>query len=112
MKQTIKQRTVFKEKITKIFINGEDTMAVLNMNQFEGHTGSAVHGVFVTAGRAETAVATERNKLKLTAVRTAIHGTTKRGITTINHFIDIFHLRISGMKSIFYFFIMVEKDSL
>ena len=112
MKQTIKQRTVFKEKITKIFINGEDTMAVLNMNQFKGHTGSAVHGVFVTAGRAETAVATKRNKLKLTAVRTAIHGTAKRWITTSNHFIDIFHLRISGMKSIFYFFIMVEKDSL
>lgn len=82
------------------------------MNQFKGHTGSAVHGVFVTAGRAETAVATKRNKLKLTAVRTAIHGTAKRGSTTSNHFIDIFHLRISGMKSIFYFFIMVEKDFL
>ena len=112
MKQTIKQRTVFKEKITKIFINGEDTMAVLNMNQFKGHTGSAVHGVFVTAGRAETAVATKRNKLQMFTMRAKVHGTTIRRIPTVDHLIDIFHLRISGMKSIFYFFIMVEKDSL
>ena len=78
MEEAVKQGAVIEKEITEIFINGEDTMAVLNMNQFEGHTGSAVHGVFVTAGRAETAVATERNKLKLTAVRTAIHGTAKR----------------------------------
>jgi len=64
------------------------------------------------AGRAETAVATKRNELKFTAVRAAIHGTTKRRITTFNHFFNIFHLRRSGMKSIFNLFIIVSKDSL
>ena len=57
-------------------------------------------------------VTTERNKLEISAVGTAIHGTTKRRITTVDHFFDIFHLRRSGMKSIFNFFIIVGKDSL
>ncbi len=34
------------------------------------------------------------------------------GIATVNHLIDIFHLRISGMKSIFNFFIIVGKNLL
>ena len=32
--------------------------------------------------------------------------------TAVDHLIDIFHLSISGMKSIFNFFIIVGKDSL
>ena len=107
-----KQRSDLKEKITEIFINGEDTVSVLDVNQFKRHGGRAIHRILVTASRTETAVAAKRNELKFSAVWTAIHSATKRRITTVDHFFDIFHLRISGMEGIFDFLIIVSKDSL
>ena len=96
----------------EVFINSKNAVPVLNRNKLKGHTGSAIHGIFVAAGRAETAMTAERNKFKFPAVRTAIHGTTERWITTMNHLIDIFHLSFSGMKNIFNFFIIVSKNLL
>ena len=87
-------------------------MTVSDINKFEGHRGSAFHGIFITTGRAETAVTAKREKLEITTVSTAIHGTTKRRITTVDHLIDIIHLRRSGMDNIFNFFIMISKDLL
>ena len=112
MKKARKQRSVLKEKITEIFINGEDTVSVLDVNQFKRHGGRAIHRIFVTASRTETAVAAKRNELKISTVWVAVHSTTKRRITTVYHLFDIFYLRSSGMKSIFNFFIIVGKDSL
>ena len=112
MEKTMKQSSVLKEKITEIFINGEDTVSVLDVNQFKRHGGRAIHRILVTAGGAETAVAAKRNELKFSAVWTAIHSATKRRITTVDHLIDIFHLSRSRMKCIFNFFIVVSKDSL
>ena len=57
-------------------------------------------------------MAAERNKFKFAAMRAGIHGTAKRRIAAVDHLIDIFHLSISGMKSIFNFFIIVRKDFL
>ena len=45
-------------------------------------------------------------------MRAAIHGTAEGRITTVDHLIDIFHLSLSGMKSIFNFFIIVSKNFL
>ena len=87
-------------------------VSVLNVNQFKRHGGRAIHRILVTASRTETAVAAKRNELKFSAVWTAIHSATKRRITTVDHFFDIFHLRRSGMKSIFDFLIIVCKNSL
>ena len=112
MEKAVKQSTVFKEKVTKVFINGKNAMAVLDINKFKRHGSSTFHGILVSTGRAKTAVTSEWDKFKLTTMRTAIHGTTKRRITTVDHLIDIFHLSISGMKSIFNFFIVVGKDFL
>ena len=112
MKETIKQGAVFKKKVAEVFINGEDTVAVLHIYELKGHRGGAVHGIFIAAGRTETAMTAERNKFKLSTMRTAIHGTAERRITTMDHLIDIFHLRISGMKSIFNLFIIVCKNFL
>ena len=112
MEEAVKQGAVIEKEITEIFINGEDTMAVLYIYQLEGHRGGAFHGIFITTGRTEAAVTAERNKFQLTAVRTAIHGTAKRWIATVNHFFDIFHLSIPGMTSIFNFFIIVGKNLL
>ena len=46
--------------------------------------------VFVAARRAETALAAERNEFKISAMRTGIHGTAVRRVTTMNHLVDIF----------------------
>lgn len=112
MKKTVEQRTVIEKKLPEIFINGKNAVSMPNIDQFKGHTGSAFHGIFVSAGRTETAMTTERNKFKLCTVRATIHGTTEGRITTVDHLIDIFHFRFSGMKSILNFFIIVGKDSL
>ena len=107
MKKTMKQRSVLKEKITEIFINREDTVSVADVNQFKRHGCSTIHRILVTASGAETAVAAKRNEPKFYAVWAAIHSAAKRRNTTVDHFFYIFHLRRSGMKSIFDFFIIV-----
>lgn len=84
MKETVKERAILQEKITEGRINGKNAMTVSDINELKGHRGSAIHGIFITAGRAETAVTTERNKLEISAVDTAIHGTTIRRITTVD----------------------------
>lgn len=112
MEKAMKQSSVLKKKITEIFINREDTVSVRDVNQFKRHGRSTIHRILVTAGGAETAVAAKRNELKFSTVWAAIHSATKRRIPTVDHFFDIFHLRRSGMKSIFDFFIIVCKDCL
>ena len=87
-------------------------MAVRDINEFKGHGGSTVHGIFISTGRTETAVAAERDKFQLAAGRTAVHGPTKGRITAVDQLIDIFHLSYSGVESINDFFIMVFKNSL
>ncbi len=112
MEEAVEQGTILKEVIPKVFIYSENTMPMQNTDQFKGDIGSAFHSVFVSTSGAETAVTAERDKFKLSAVRAAKHGSAERRVTAVDHFIDIFHLRISGMKSIFNFFIMVSKDFL
>ena len=50
-------------------------------------------------------VTTERDKFKLAAVRTSIHGTAKRWITTVDHLINVLRLRRSK-KNVKKFFTM------
>lgn len=107
MEETVKERPVFKEKIAKLFIDGENTVAVMDINEFKGHRGRAFHGIFIAASGAETAVASERDKFELTTVRAGKHGAAKGRFAAVDHFIDIFHLCLSGMEGIFNFFIMV-----
>ena len=45
-------------------------------------------------------------------MRTAVHGSTERRITAIDHFFDVFHLYGTGMESIFNFLIMITEDLL
>ena len=112
MKKTVKKGTVFEKEVTKIFINGENTMTMPDIKRFKGHTGSAIHGIFVAAGRAETAMTAERNKFKFPAVRTAIHGTTVRRITTMNHLVNIFNDSRTRMEFVNDVFIIISKDGL
>ena len=98
--------------MTKFLIDCENTMTMCAVNKLKGHTGRAFLGILHTASRAEAAFAAEGNKFHVVASGADIHGTAKRRIATIQHFIDIFHLRISGMKSVFDYFIIVIKDFL
>ena len=112
MEETVEQGTVIQKEITKIFINSKDAMTMMEINQFKGHTGGAFHGIFVSTGRAKTAVTSKRNEFEFSAMSAGVHAPSKRRITTVDHPIDIFHLSISGMKSIFNFFIIVSKNFL
>ena len=85
------------EQDSCVFVGRCADYILRDFNEFKGHRGSAIHGIFITAGSAETTVTTEGNKLEISAV---------------DHLIDIFHLSRSGMKSIFDFFIMICKDLL
>ena len=112
MEEAVQERSILKKKGSEIFINGKNAMAVLDIDEFERHTGGAFHSIFVPAGGTKAAVTAKRNKLEVPTVWTTVHSTPKRRITAVDHLIDIFHLSLSGMKSIFNFFIMVCKDSL
>ena len=47
MKETVQERTVLKEKVAETFINSKNTMAVLDTDELERHTGGAFHSIFV-----------------------------------------------------------------
>ena len=111
-KKTAKERAVIQEKGSKFFRNSKDEVSVFYMNDFKGHGGSAVNGIFIAAGRAETAFAAERNKFKIAAFGTAVHGTAVRGVAAIYHPVYVIHNRRTWMGSIFNFFIMINDDFL
>ena len=77
MKETVQERTVLKEKVAEIFINSKNTMAVLDTDELERHTGGAFHSIFVSAGGTKTAVTAEWNKLEVTAVGAGVHSAAK-----------------------------------
>ncbi len=112
MEKTVKEGTVFEKKVPQVFINGENAVAVDNINEFEGHGGGALHGIKISAGRAETAVTTERDKFEFATAGTAVHGTAKGGITAVDHLVHIFNHRGARMQCIKHFFIMFGKDFL
>ena len=68
--------------------------------------------VFVPARRAKTAFTAKGNKFKITTVRTAIHGTTVRRVTTMNHLVDIFNDSRTRMEFVNDVFILISKNGL
>lgn len=47
VEKTVEQRTVIQKENTEILINGEDAMTMLDVNQLKGHTGRAIHGIYL-----------------------------------------------------------------
>ena len=82
MEKAVEEGTVIEEKVPKLFINGKDTMAVRDIDEFKGHGGRAFHSIFISTSRAETAVAAEGDEFEFTAGRTAVHGPAKGRIAT------------------------------
>jgi len=100
MEDTVKKPAVLEKKVTQVFINSKNTVSVLDVNELEGYLGSSFHSIFITTSRTETAVTSERNKFEITTVRAAIHGTTQRKITVVDHFLNAFQFAFTQMKSI------------
>ena len=87
-------------------------MAMNTRNKLTGHMKRTKLVVFVSAGRAKTTFTAKGNKFKISTVRTAIHGTNMRRITTMNHLVDIFDNRRTRMKFVNDRFIIISKDRL
>ena len=96
-KKTVEKGTVFQKEMPQFFINGENTVSVCTLNQFERHSIRALLTVFHTAGRAEAAFAAERNEFQHPAFGTGVHGAAKGRVTTVNHLVDIADDSLSGM---------------
>ena len=71
-------------------VDGEDQMPVSTVDKFKGHSRRPVIGIFSSTGRAKLGVAAKRNKLEVSAMRTAIHGAPKRGIAAVDDLINVF----------------------
>ncbi|GFI58731.1 hypothetical protein IMSAG025_02195 [Muribaculaceae bacterium] len=65
-------------------------MTVGDIEQLKGHGSSTLHCVGISAGRAEAAMAAERNKFELSTEGTAIHSPTKGRVTLEFPLIRIF----------------------
>ena len=100
MEEAVEEGTVFEKERPEILIDSEDTMPVGDIDKLKGHRGSAFHGILVTAGGTEAAVAAKGNKLELSAFGTAVHSTTVGRIATVDHLIHVFNDRITWMKDI------------
>ena len=88
-------------------VDGEDAMSVSDVDELEGHGGSAIHGIFVATGGAETAMASKRNKFEIATFFASPHYASVTGIATMEHFINVFNNRRTRMKRIKDFFVMV-----
>lgn len=91
LKKTVKQVTVFQEKMAEGFVNREDEMPVGTVDQLKGHSSRPVIGIPGSAGGAELGVAPERDELKPAAVWASIHGAAIRRVATVNDFFNVFH---------------------
>ena len=112
MEQTIEQRTILEKGFAKIFIDRENAMAMCDIYQLKGHTGGAFYGIFVSAGRTETAVTAERNEFQFTTIRACKESTAIRRITTMNHLVNIFNDSRTRMEFVNDVFIIIGKDGL
>ena len=87
-------------------------MAMNTGNELAGHMEGTELIVFVSTGRAKAAFTAKGNEFQISAVRTSIHGTTVRRVTTMNHLVNIFNDSRTGMEFVNDVFIIIGKDRL
>lgn len=112
MEEAVKEVTVFEKKMAERLVNGEDKVSVRAADQFKGHSRRPVVGIFSATGRAELGVTAERNEFKGSAMGTAIHGTAKRRVTTVDYLINVIHDNRSGFYIVFNDFIIIFEHRL
>lgn len=98
--EKIQKRSILEEVRSKFRINRKNAMSALNIDYLKGHRSSTVDGVFCTACRAESAVASKRNEFKSATGGTAIHGSTESWIPTVDHTFNILDNGFTGMQFI------------
>jgi hypothetical protein len=98
--------------MAKFFRDSEDTVTMLAVDYFTGHSGGTFTRIHISTSRAETGMAAKRDKFKMAAVRTAIHGSAERSITAVNHLINVFYFCCPWMESIYDYFVVISKDFL
>ena len=81
-------------------------------NKLAGHMKRTKLVVFVSTGRTKTAFTAKGNKFKISTVRTAIHGTTVRRVTAMDHLVDIFNDSRTWMEFVNDMFIIISKNGL
>lgn len=91
IKKAVKEIAVIKEELAEGLVDCENEMPVSTVDEFEGHGGRPVIGIFSAAGRAEPGMAAERDKFEITTVGTAVHGAAKRRVTASYDFVNVFH---------------------
>lgn len=112
MKKAVKKRTIKEKEVTKILINGEDTMPVLATDEFKRHVGCTIHRVFSATRRTKATAASKRNEFGFATIRTFVFSTAERGRAAVNHLVDVFNFDRARTKRIYDFFIMIGKDLL
>ena len=89
-KRQLSRERSSRKKRPEGIVDGEDQMPVSTVDKFKGHSCRPVIGIFSSTGRAKLGVATKRNKLEVSAMRTAIHGAPKRGIAAVDDLFNVF----------------------
>lgn len=112
VKEAMEKGTVIEKVNTKFFRDSEYTMAMNTRDKLAGHMKRTSLVVTIAAGRAETALATESNKLQVTTMRASIHDTAIGRVTAMKHLVDIFDNRSTWMKFINQMFIIIIKNGL
>lgn len=111
-KKETQKITIMQKERTKLRINGKNTMAMLNFDEFKRHSVCTVDGIFCAARRTQSAFATKRDKFKFTAFFACVQSTAKGSIPAVNHFVNIFHYDRPRLDNILYVFVMVCEDLL
>lgn len=106
-KKTVEQRAISAEEDTELLRDGKNAMSVNTLNDFERHGSGALDGIKISAGRAETAFATKRNKFERTTRRAPIHGSAISRISAMNHLFDAFKNNRASLKGVLDFFVVI-----
>ena len=112
LEEAIEEGAVLQEEMPEPLINGEDAVAVLAAEELEGHGGGAFLAVLDATGRAEPALAAERDELHLAALGAGRHGSAEGRVAAVDHFLDVLHFNGPGMESILDDFKIVLKNLL
>ena len=110
--KAVKKGAVIEEEAPQVFINRKDAVTVYDIDQLKRHGSGALHGIKIPAGRAEAAVAAERNKSLFSALWAGIHCSAKSRVTAVDHFFDIFHFTVTWMEGIYNFLKMFSENLL
>lgn len=96
----------------EFLVDSKYAVAVVAPQKPEGHGCGTLLTVLYATGRAEAALAAERDELHFSTLGAGIHGSAEGRVTTVYHLYDVLHFNGSGMEGILNYFIVVFKNLL